>query len=97
MEPNSSREASSDDIQSEEAREEDECWLCECGVARVDPSSILDHVDDEQHIAERVDTATGDVTGIIAGGYNESKYGENTPYSAQIDRKAHKNEPLFPR
>lgn len=98
-ETNPSRQVSSKDRWTKEAKEKDVYWLCECGVARSDVDNLMSHIDDHQHIAERIDK-TGDritVTGIVAGGYEKSKYGQQEPGSAMFNKEKNKNEPLFPR
>lgn len=94
---NPTRQVSSTDRWSKEAKEKDVYWLCECGVARTKTDSLVKHLEKNQHIAERIDK-TGDritVTGIIAAGYEETKY-TGEPSTANIKREKNKNEPLFP-
>jgi hypothetical protein len=98
-ETNPTRQIHRNDRWSKEAKEEDVYWLCECGVARSTPDTLMKHLDRHQHIAERIDK-TGPrltVTGIIAGGYEEKKYANQEPDAAMFNRKKNKNEPLFPR
>lgn len=79
------------------AKQQDEYYLCECGVARKDADEMMKHLDDKEHIAERIDAITGDVTAFLAGGLKNGKYGTQIPDSAVIKREKLKNEPMFER
>ena len=95
MATNPSRETGPEDRWSDDARQDDEYWLCECGVARSSADSIQGHLDKEGHFAERIDTTDGTVTGFMAGGLDDPKYRGSIPDTAQIPRRKNKNEPLF--
>jgi len=81
---------------SQEAKEDEEYWLCECGIARQKSSSIFEHCEEDGHIAELVQQ-DGTVVGIIASGFEMNKYAGEPPNTAMIKRKKMKNEPLFPK
>lgn len=97
MSENPSREVHSGDRWSEEAKSKEQYWLCECGVAREKCDSIINHLDETNHFAERINVNTGEVTAFLAGGLEYGKYGTQVPDSAHIQREALKNEPMFPR
>jgi len=82
---------------SKQARKCSAYWLCECGVARTSAESMHKHLDNQNHYAERIDVETGAVTGFMAGGLNHQKYGTQVPGTAQLNREANKNDPLFKR
>lgn len=94
---NSSREKSPDDRWTQQAKTEDVYWLCECGIARLDANKMLDHLEEEDHYAERVNTKTGRVLAFLAAGLDNRKYGDQIPGTAQIKREKLKNDPLFER
>lgn len=81
---------------SHDAKEEDEYWLCECGIARQKAGAMFDHCEEDGHIAELVQD-DGTVVGILASGFEMNKYAGNIPETAMIKRKKLKNEPLFPK
>lgn len=97
MSTNSSRETGPKDRWSEEAKEQRLYWLCECGLARISPEKIHNHVEEDEHCAEFIDTATGEVKSFIAGGIEDKKYGSNIPATAQMRHELRKNEPYFER
>lgn len=94
---NPSRTVSSSDRWTVEAKTEDEYWLCECGVARAEAGTMFKHLNEDGHIAERIDSETGLVTGFMAGGMESDKYPGGVPNSARIRREKNKNEPMFDR
>ena len=94
---NSSREVSRNDRWTQVAKEQDEYWLCECGVARVDADALYKHCTKQNHFAEHIDTENGVVIGFMAGDIDHEKYTASIPQSAQLDREKRKNDPFFPR
>lgn len=84
---NSSREVSPNDRWSNDAKEKEEYWLCECGVARVTSDRLINHLTKEEHTAERINKESGKpiVTGIMKAGYEYDKY-DKEPNTAFIDR-----------
>lgn len=95
MPDNPSRQTGPFDRWSQDAKEDVEYWLCECGLARKNADNIIVHLDEEGHFAERVNKDQGQVTGFIAGGLSSNKYGSGVPDSANLQRRRNKNEPLF--
>lgn len=90
------RDFKPNDTASKEAIERTEYWLCECGVARVGATEMLIHLDEDGHIAERINTEKSCVTGFIAAGMESDKYA-SVPGSARLPRDKLKNEPMFER
>ena len=95
MEDNPSRQTGPFDRWTQEAKEQEEYWLCECGLASGSVEPMMRHSDEEGHFAERVEAESGTVTGFIAGGLDDNKYGSGLPQSADLQRQKNKNEPLF--
>lgn len=77
-------------------RQSDEYWLCECGAVTLSAEQLEEHCEENMHIAEKVDTETGEVIGFHAG-TRFKKYSEGIPDTAMVDRKRKKNEPMFER
>ena len=89
-------EATSDDDLSKMAKGmANRYWLCECGVARVDISSIEEHCSNKNHMAEKV-TSDGERIGFLAVHFEDSKYKTQVPGNAMIKREKLKNDPMFP-
>lgn len=86
-ETNPSRQIKPNDRWSEEAKKRSEYWLCECGIARSSVDRLVNHLDKEQHTAERITKQYGKptVTAIIKSGYEYNKY-DKEPNTAFIDR-----------
>lgn len=95
MSENPTRRVRPGDRWSQEALDEDEYWLCECGVARKTADKMLRHLDDTGHIAERLDSTEGVVTGFLVGDLEYDKYTHQIPRTAQIKRDGLHNDPLF--